>query len=388
MDQTSKYSQPLTRVEIDLAAVRHNFQQVSKLAARQLEPRINHNVDILSVVKADSYGHGMVACAKVIDQAGGRFFAVSNAQEGAQLRASGNKRRILLFESTLPEIAKDLVKYDLTPSVCTLAFARELDRCAKKARKKVAIHVKVDTGMSRLGVPYSEAVDFVKGLARLGHIQVEGILTHFPVADTDRHFTEKQIEAFSDVIAELIKAGVPFKYLHAANSMGIGGYRNRYFNLVRPGVMLYGLYPDAALRSAIALKPVMSVKTRVLFVKTIRRGSGISYGHTFKALSDIPTAVLAIGYSDGYLRAMSNKAHVLINGLPCPVLGRVTMDQTIVDISLAQRGGTVEIGDEAVVLGQQRDSEISADDLAEWADTINYEIACNLGNRLPRIYLK
>ena len=374
--------------EIDLSAARYNFREIRKLANAQLEPRMIRNVDILSVVKADSYGHGMNEIAKVLEKEGGRFFAVSNVDEAVTLRLSGNKHPILLFETTFPELAKTIVTHDLIPSVCTLDFVEALDRAARRVRKIVEVHVKVDTGMSRLGVLHTDAVQFVKDIARFKNIRIEGIFTHFPVADTDKAFTEKQIEAFSDVIAELIKNGIPFKYLHAANSMGIGGYKNRYFNLARPGVMLYGLYPSHDLHAVVSLKPVMSVKARVLFVKTIRRGSGISYGHTFKALSDIPTAVLGIGYSDGYRRAFSNTAHVLINGLPCPVLGRVTMDQTIVDISLALRGGAIKIGDEAVVLGSQRGSEITADDLAEWAGTINYEIVCNLGNRLPRVYMK
>ncbi len=388
MSQFCKYSSPTAWAEIDLSAARHNFLEIRKLANAQLEPRRIRDVDILSVVKADSYGHGMNEIAKVIERAGGRFFAVSNVEEAVTLRLSGNKRPILLFETTFPALAKAIVQYDLTPSVCTMDFVRALDRAARRARKIMAVHVKVDTGMSRLGVLHTDAALFVKEITRFKNIRIEGIFTHFPVADTDKTFTEKQIEAFSDVIAELIKSGISFKHLHAANSMGIAGYKNRYFNLARPGVMLYGLYPSRKLRSGISLKPVMSVKAKVLFVKTIRRGSGISYGHTFRALSDIPTAVLGIGYSDGYRRSFSNTAHVLINGLPCPVLGRVTMDQTIVDISLALRGGAIDIGDDAVVLGSQRGSVITADDLAEWAGTINYEIVCNLGNRLPRVYKK
>jgi alanine racemase len=214
---------------------------------------------------------------------------------------------------------------------------------------------------------------------------VEGLFTHFPLADTNRKFTEQQMDDFSKLIAQLIKDQIPFRYLHAANSMGLVAYKNRFFNLARPGVMLYGLYPSAGLKRKIGLKAAMTVKARVIFIKTIFKGCGVSYGHTFYALGDIPVAVLSIGYSDGYFRSLSNKAHVLLNGMPCPVLGRVTMDQTIVDISCA---GEVSIGDEAVVLGRQGDTEISAEEFAGWAGTINYEVACNLGNRLPRVYKK
>ncbi|MBF0485313.1 MAG: alanine racemase [Candidatus Omnitrophica bacterium] len=385
MNQSYRHTKPVAWVQIDLKAVRHNFSEIRKLAFQQLEPRINREVDILSVVKADAYGHGMVEVAHVIEKEGGRFFAVSNVEEAIELREAGCKKRIVLFETTLPELAPQIIKYDLTPGVCTMELARAIDRLARRLKKKIPVHVKIDTGMGRLGVWHEEAVDFVRALNRLKNIRVEGLFTHFPVADSDEKFTEKQMDDFSKLVAQLIKDQIPFRYIHAANSMGLLGYKNRFFNLTRPGVMLYGLYPADVLRKKIALKPVMSVKSRVLFTKTIHKGRGISYGHTFRTTKDTRVAVLAIGYSDGYSRAFSNKARVLLNGVFCPVLGRVTMDQTIVDISKA---GVVRIGDEAVVIGRQAAEEITTDHLAAWAGTINYEIVCNLGNRLPRIYVK
>jgi alanine racemase len=387
LSRSSRAPKPLAWVEIDLEAVRYNFRQIKKLAHSQLEPHARQDVDILSVVKADSYGHGMVEVAKAIAKEGGRFFAVSNAEEAVALRQSGCKHRIILFETTMPDLVPFIVKYDLTPAVCTREFARELDAAARRARKVVAVHVKIDTGMGRLGVWHKDAAAFIRDIAGLKNLKVEGLFTHFPVADTDEAFTREQMHDFSNVVADLIQDGISFTYLHAANSIGLGGYKNKFFNLVRPGVSLYGLYPAQEMHPIISLKPVMTVKATVLFVKTIHRGSGVSYGHTFRALRDIPAAVISMGYSDGYLRAFSNKAYVLINGVPCPVLGRVTMDQTIVDISLALCADKVSIGDEAVVLGHQGKSSISADELAAWADTINYEIVCNLGNRLPRRYI-
>ncbi len=385
MAQQYKYSEPSAWVEIDLSAIRRNFRAIRALARRQLDRRVNPRVNLLSVVKADAYGHGMLEAARVIEQEGGRFFAVSNLEEAITLRRSGNRRRILLFETTFPEQAAVIVRHRLTPAVCTLPFARALDRAAQSSGRAVPVHVKVDTGMGRLGIWHEEAPAFIKDIARLSNIRIEGLMTHFPVADTDRAFTEKQMRWFADVADELSDAGIRPSYLHAANSMGLGGYRNRLFNLARPGLSLYGLYPDKALRRKVRLYPAMSVKSRVLLVKTIHSGQGVSYGHTFQAKKDLPAAVIAVGYSDGYLRAVSNRAHVLINGVPCPVRGRVTMDQVIVDIS---RAGRVHVGDEAVVLGRQGEREITADDLANWAGTINYEIVCNLGNRLPRMYKK
>lgn len=370
-------------IEINLKAFRHNYREAKRLARGLLEPVFNRQIDILSVVKADSYGHGMLAAVKVIQKEGGKFFAVSNINEANQLRAGGCRQRILLLEATFPELAPEMVTLDLTPALCTLDVARALDREAKKAGKLVPVHIKVDTGMSRLGVWVDDLLPFVSKLLKLDNIYIEGFLTHFPLADTDRKFTERQSEVFSNAVADLIKEGVPFKYLHAANSMGLAGYKNRYFNLVRPGVMLYGLYPHDSLCGKVNLKPVMTVKTRVLLVKTIHRGRGISYGHQARVSKDTPVAVLAIGYSDGYSRALSNKAEVLLNGKRCRILGRVTMDQIIVDIS---RAGRVKTGDVAVLIGRQKDGVITAEEVACWAGTINYEVTCNLGNRLARVY--
>ena len=370
----------LAWVEIDRQALRHNFKEARRLAQLHLQPRLNRGIDLLAVVKADAYGHGMLEAVRAFAKEGSRFFAVSNIDEALQLRAVSTVR-ILALESCLPELAPLLVKNNITPAIGSLAFARAMDRAAGRARKLVPIHIEVDTGMGRLGVWHEEVPAFAAAILKLKNIYIEGFMTHFPVADSDRKYTEKQAELFSTVVADLIREGVSFKYLHAANSMGLAGYRNRYFNLVRPGVMLYGLYPDVSLRRAVDLKPVMSVKARVLMVKEIEKGRGISYGHTYRAPRRLTAAVISIGYSDGYRRAFSGKAHVLINGRPCSVLGRVTMDQTIVDVSAA---GDVRVRDEVTVIGRQGKHIITMDDLAAWAGTINYEIACNLGNRLPR----
>ncbi|MEI8012618.1 MAG: alanine racemase [Candidatus Omnitrophota bacterium] len=375
-------------VEIDCGNIRHNFDAVCRAAGRQLAPRAGRKVDVLAVVKADAYGHGMIEAARVIAAAGGKFFAVSNAAEGAALRQSGCKGGIVFFEATLRTDIPVLLKNNLVPAVCTMDFAAALDRAARRRApgRQVAVQVKVDTGMGRLGVWHEDAPAFIRELARLKNIRVEGIFTHFPMADTDAAFTSRQMEHLDVLVAVMGREGISFRYLHAANSAGLGAYKNRSFNFTRPGIMLYGIYPAPELARMIRLRPVMAAKARVLMVKVIASGRGVSYGHTFRALKDTPVAVVSIGYSDGYARAFSNKAHLLINGRPCPILGRVTMDQTIVDISSALSAGVVNAGDEVVVLGQQGKLSISADDLAAWAGTIPYEIVCSLGNRLPRIY--
>ncbi|MFH0754609.1 MAG: alanine racemase [Candidatus Omnitrophota bacterium] len=389
----SRQTPPQAWVEIDLAAVKFNFNQIRKLARHQLEPRRGRDVGMLAVVKADAYGHGMQEVASVIAREGGVFFAVSNVEEGALLRKHlGQRARIIVFEATLTELVPYFLKYDLTPAVCTMEFVRALDTAAAKSRgsrgasPQLPVHVKIDTGMGRMGVKHADALGFVQALSAFKHIAVEGLFTHFPLADTDEDFTCAQMDGFSRVVADAIKHGVAFTYLHAANSMGLSGYKNRLFNLARPGIMLYGLYPSVNVVKALSLKPVMAVKARVLLLKMITAGSGISYGHMFKASRNIPAAVVSIGYSDGYSRALSNKASVLINGVRCPVLGRVTMDQVVVDITQALEAAQVSVGDEVVVMGRQGKGVVTADDLADWAGTIHYEITCHMGNRLPRVY--
>jgi alanine racemase len=372
-------------INVDLQALAHNFEELKKLAAKNMA----YNGGIMPVIKADAYGHGMLAVAKTLDAAGCRLLAVSNVLEGVALREAGFKQKIMAFESTLPGDAAALVDHDLTPTVCTMELADAIERYAAKLDKQIPVHIKVDTGMGRLGLDESEALGFAQHLHKnCPHIQLEGIYTHFPVADTDRDFTFNQMRRFRDIVYTLENHFFTFTYVHAGNSMGLGDYKSELFNLARPGLMLYGLYPAQELKEKIHLKPVMSVKAKIIFVKTIARGQGISYGHTFKAKNDMTIAVLPVGYSNGYMRSLSNNAFVLIAGVRCPVLGRVTMDQIMVDITpIGLSGRLPKIGDEAVLLGSQRDEEITADELAEWAGTISYEILCSLGNRLTRIYI-
>ena len=370
--------------EIDLKALVHNFKELQKLAMKNM----SHPSGIMPVIKADAYGHGMTQVAECLRECGCQYWAVSNASEGLHLRATGFKEKILLFESTLVTEVKDIVEYKLTPTVSTLEMAHALDRCALRAGTQVPVHIKIDTGMGRLGVNEDQALDFVQKLREeCPHLILEGIYTHLPVADTDRDFTLSQMRRFRDMVYSLENQFITFSFVHAGNSMGLGDYKSELFNLARPGIMLYGIYPLEELKKKVLLKPVMSVKSRIIFVQTIAKGRGISYGHTFKAKEDITVAIVPIGYSNGYLRSLSNKAFVLVDGVRCPVVGRVTMDQTIVDITAATLSGRIpKTGDEVVIMGEQQGSSVTADEIAQWADTISYEILCSLGNRLPRVY--
>jgi len=375
---------PPTRCELDLKALAYNFEQLQKLAVKNM----THSLGVMPVIKADAYGHGMVQVAECLRDCGCQYWGVSNVNEGLHLRATGFDQKILLFESTLATEAKAIVEYKLTPSVCALEMGHALDHCAHQAGIQIPVHIKIDTGMGRLGVNEDEALGFVQKLqAECPNLILEGIYTHLPVADTDRDFTISQMRRFRDMVYALENQLITFSYVHAGNSMGLGDYKSELFNLARPGIMLYGVYPLEDLKKKVHLKPVMSVKTRVIFVQTIAKGRGISYGHTFKAKEDITVAILPIGYSNGYLRSLSNKAFVLVAGVRCPVVGRVTMDQVIVDVTAATLSGrTPKIGDEAVIIGDQKGESISVDEVAQWADTISYEILCSLGNRLPRVF--
>ena len=384
-------SKCLTWAEIDLSAIRYNFRVLRKLAG---------TAKILTVIKADAYGHGMLAVARVLVQEKVDFIGLSNLSEGISLRKAGIKSPVLLFETTLAEQAKDIIDYRLTPMVCTYELAAALNRYAQKRKRAVPvprsgtylagrqildIHVKVDTGMGRLGVWHEEALDFIKKLSRLSNLRIQGICTHFPSADTDRAFTQKQIQQLATLVGQLKRSGLNIPYVHAANSMGLVGYKAQILNLARPGLMLYGLYPRLELGKKINLRPAMSVHSKIIFLKRIEKGRSISYGRTFIAPRTMTVATLPIGYSDGYLRGLSGKADVLVGGQRCPVLGRVTMDQIVVDVSKIKNP---RLGMPVVILGKQGKSEVCAYELAQLAHTIHYEIVCSLGSRLPRVYKK
>ncbi len=365
-----------TWAAVDLQALTHNFRQIKRIAG----PKIK----ILSVVKADAYGHGMIHVAKALTEKGADFFGVADIREAMSLRIAGIKKPIVLFENTLPIFAKQIVQFDLRPSVSSWGLAAALNRYAKKRGKHVNIHVKIDTGMGRLGVWHKDAFAFIKHLQTLTNVHCEGIMTHFAAADTDDYFTQNQLISFVGLLDHLKKQNITFPFVHAANSVGFIEQPNDYFNLVRPGLILYGLYPALRLKSKIALKPVLSIRTRINFLKHVEKGRSISYGRTFVTQRPSVIATLPVGYNDGYFRCFSNNAFVLIKGIRCPVAGRVTMDQMMIDVTDVPNP---KIGTEVVLLGRQGQNVISADELSLRAKTINYEITCSLGNRIPRRYI-
>jgi len=355
-----------TWTEIDLSALKFNFNLVKRIAGK--------GVKILTVVKADAYGHGMAKVAKKLNSLGVDYFGVASIDEAMVLRKQGIRKPILVLENSLKQFAKYIVDYNLTQTICTKELTQSINNYAKKKNKIVLVHIKIDTGMGRFGLWHKQAISFIKNISKLRNIRIEGLYTHFPSADIDKEFTNYQIRIFNALKNKLKKSKIDVPLYHTANSIGIIDYKNSHLNLVRPGLMLYGIYPKGNLK--IKLKPVMSFKTKIIYIKRVPAGRSISYARTHIAKKPTTIATLAVGYSDGYLRSLSNRAEVLIRGKRCKVVGRICMDQTMVDLGNL-RG--IKIGETAVLVGKQKNEQITLDELSKPAKTISYELACSIG---------
>jgi len=362
-----------TWIEVDLKALAYNFKQVRS----QLSP----DTKILVCVKSDAYGHGIVAVSRKLVSLGVDYLGVASIDEGIVLRKAGINAPILVLGMVLPGDIEPVFRYRLTQTVCSEELALALNRMGKRRNQAANIHIKIDTGMGRLGVLFTHAYSFIKEIRRLDYVNVEGIFTHFPCADIDPTFTRYQIEIFRGLIDSLYREDIRIPLCHAANSMGVIGYKESHFNLVRPGLIIYGLYPRRNIK--IRLKPVMSLKTKVVYLKRIPKGKGLSYGHTYRTKDNTTVVTLPIGYGDGYPRILSGRGDVLISGRRLRISGRICMDQMLVDVGSAK----VKIGDEVILIGTDAKAAISAEELAYRCGTIPYEIVCGIGNRVPRIYI-
>jgi len=365
-----------TWAEIDLGAIRYNYRQVKKLVSGQ--------ASILVVVKGNAYGHGMFEVAKTLENAGIDFFGVATLDEALYLREKKIKKPILVLGSVLPKEAEPAVKNDITLTLCHMELAKAIDKAAAKLKKKADVHIKIDTGMGRIGVWHEGAFDFVRDIVfNFKNISVGGIYTHFSVAGRDEFFTTYQLDAFNALLEELKHLGIDIPYRHTANSIATVALKKAHLNLVRPGIIIYGMYPKRSFSNKVHLKPAMSLKTKVVFLKKTQPGMSISYGRTYITQKPTTIATLPIGYADGYGRILSNKAKALVRGQIAPVVGKVTMDQTMIDVGHIEG---VKLGDEVVLIGRQGGNEIRCEELARLAGTIPYEIVCSISNRVPRIY--
>lgn len=362
-----------TYVEIGLSAIDYNLRLAKRMVGKK--------VKVLAVVKSDAYGHGMLKVSGHIAERVD-FFGVASIDEAIALRRDNIKKPILIFENSFPSSAKIISDYNITPTVCSLDLARALNRCAKKRGKKMNVHIKVDTGMGRLGVWHSEAIGFIKKVKQFPNINIQGLYTHFPCADSDPEFTRRQITDFKNLINELKQAHIHIPICHAANSMGIIGYEEGHFDMVRLGLMLYGLYPKDGLADFLKLKPALNFKSKVIFVKKTPEGRTISYGATYITTKPTCIATIPVGYNDGFLRNLSNKAEVIIKGNRYKIIGRICMDQLMVDAG----NSNIKAGDTVTLIGKDKNNVITVEEISQLAATIPYEIACSIGNRQRRFY--
>lgn len=376
--------------EINLQNLEYNFTQI-----RQHVKTAKPEAKVLAVIKADAYGHGAVQAAKILQEAGADYFAVATVQEGVELREAGFTFPILVLGYVGDEDAALLADYDIAAALCDKATAITFSRAAQAEGKSIRVHIALNTGMTRVGFETrstKENVVEILDALQLPGIEVEGAFTHFAVADVDggEEFTELQYRRFADMCLELEKNGVHLTYRHCANSAAIlqhthtfttDLYEDTAFNMVRAGIILYGYYPDADTRKTVPLKPVMTVKARVAQVRDIPAGDSIGYGRTYVADKPMRIAVFTMGYADGYPRVASNHISVVIHGKIVPAVGRICMDMSFAAVD----GMEVKRGDEVVIFGE---GPVSADTLADAAGTISYEILCDVGKRVPRIYIQ
>jgi alanine racemase len=366
----------VTWAEIDLDAIAHNV--------RAHKRHVGPNVEVMAVVKANAYGHGVLPVARAALQAGATRLAVHRLIEGVELRQGGIDAPILVMGYTPPSGAEMTVTWRLTPSLMTSEFAQALSAQASILGATAPVHIKVDTGMSRYGLMPAEVVDFLLAIQKLPGLYLEGLFTHFATADwSDIAHTRGQLDVFTEVIQAARSAGVEFPVIHAANSAATMRLPEAHFDAVRPGIGLYGLDPSSEWPPVFEIRPALTLKSLVSRVRQLPAGAGVSYGRTFITKKPTLAALVPVGYGDGYHRILSNRGSVLIHGQRAPILGRVCMDQFVVDISLIPG---VQQDDEVVIVGSQGGERIRAEEVAELAGTINYEVTTSLLPRVARVY--
>jgi alanine racemase len=365
--------------EVDLDALRGNLAW--------LRHQVGPGARLMTVVKADAYGHGLKQIAALLMQSGTDIFGVANLTEAQVIRSVGPGWPVLMLGACLPEEIERAVRDEVRPTLSSFEEAAAFAAMANRLGREVLAHVKIDTGMGRLGIRPGQAVEELQRMRELRGLKLEGIYTHYASAEDDAAFSAEQARVFRGLLADLKKAGVEFPVIHANNSAAILHQADTRFNLVRPGLLVYGIAPAGRRRLRLMLtrhvQPALSLKCRVSLVKSVPAGSSLSYGRTLITRRRMRVATVTAGYGDGYLRAAGGRARVLIGGRRCTVLGRITMDQMLVDIT---RVGKVTAGDEVVLIGEQGDEAITAAEVAEWAGTIPWEVLTAITYRVPRVY--
>src|SRR5215216_2777662 len=382
-DQENILARRPTWAEIDLNNLAANFKQVKQ--------RVSPVARVMAVVKANAYGHGAVACSRRLVNEGADWFGVALPEEGIELRSAGITQPVLCLAGFWPGQAAACIKYQLTPVVYRLDMLDALNQAASNAGVVADVHVKVDTGMGRLGIRFDQLSEFAGALERFRNVRIDGIMSHLAAADeaTCEPLTRDQIQRFEDAVVVFREHGYRPTHLHLANSAGLYGHRDAWGNMVRPGGVLYGLWRDVLPPSTSEpeLLPVMSLHTRISLLKWVPAGETLGYGCTFEASRRSLIATLPVGYHDGYVRGLSNRAHVIVRGVYAPVVGRVSMDLTLIDVTDV---AGVEVDDQVTLLGWRRENaelKITAEELARIVGTLSYEVTCGVSERVPRFYL-
>jgi len=374
----SSYSYRLlkTWAEIDLDLLRSNIRHIQK--------KFGDDIHIMAVVKCNAYGHGAAEVSQIANDLGVSALGVSSLFEGIEIRKRFKDIPIVVLSSGMSGQAEEFISHNLSPVVCTWEMVNALTRTAKKRGGRAKIHIKIDTGMGRIGVWHERADEFVREVNKIPELEIEGVCSHFATSDEeDLSFAQKQLEWFNRVL-EKIK-DIPIKYKHISNTGAIFSLPLSHMNMIRPGLALYGVYPSNYVKEIKKLNPVLSLKTKIAFLKKIPPGRTLSYGRTYTTKKEIIVATLPVGYGDGYPRYLSNRGHVLIRGKKAKILGTVTMDQIMVDVSDIQ---DVKVEDIAILIGKQGKEEITVMQIAENGNTIPYEIFTSINKRVQRVYLE
>lgn len=382
-DQKNTFRRRPTWAEIDLDNLAANFNNIRQ--------RVSPAARVMAIVKANAYGHGAIECARRLVNEGAEWFGVALPEEGIELRAAGITQPVLCLGGFWPGQATACIQHRLTPVVYRLDMIESLNRAALDAGVVADVHVKVDTGMGRLGIRFDQLNEFVPALEQFRNVRIDGLMSHLAAADdaSCQPLTRDQIHRFEEAVTIFRDHGYRPTYQHLANSAGIFGHREAWGNIVRPGGVLYGMWRDVLPLSAqdIELRPVMSLHSRISLLKWVPPGETIGYGCTFEASRRSLIATLPVGYHDGYMRGLSNRAHVIVRGMYAPVVGRVSMDLTLIDVTNVSG---VEVDDQVTLLGWDRQNpelKIPAEELARIVGTLSYEVTCGVSERVPRIYV-
>jgi len=378
--------------EINLSHLCHNLEIIQSFA-------VSKNTKVMAVVKADAYGHGAVEVSKQAIKCGVYALGVAIVEEGMELRASGITGLIYILGESPPEAVEEAIKYDLILNINSYKAAQFVSEKCERIGKEVIVSVNIDTGMNRIGINFNDAVSEILRISSLPNLKLEAISTHFSCAGgRDNHYTEQQWKRFNEIIDKLKAKKIAVKIFHCANSAVFFKHRNMHLDMVRTGISIYGLNPydedytdwldPEASRAVSELKPVFSLKTRITFIKEVPSDELISYCGTFRTKRESIIATVPVGYADGYPRSLANKAEVLINGKYAPVVGNITMDQFMIDITDIAKESHINVGDEVILIGDSGDQKITADNIARLIGTINYEVVCMLKKRIPRIYTR